>query len=65
MHRSNLLGVDRQRVTVDGRKSITALWNSINWNKVKQDVNRMQTRIVKAVKAGNNRLLSRNQLLGV
>jgi len=50
MHRFNLLGVDRQWATIDGRKSFEALWNSINWNKVKQIVNRLQARIVKAVK---------------
>ena len=49
MHRFNLLGVDRQWATIDGRKSFEALWNSINWNKVKQIVNRLQARIVKAV----------------
>ena len=50
MNRSNLFGVDRQRRTVDGQESITILWNSINWNEVKQNVNRLQTGIVKAVK---------------
>ena len=48
----NLLGVDRQwNLSIDGRKSNSDLWNSINWKKVKQIVNRLQTRIVKAVKA--------------
>jgi len=47
----NLLGVDRQwNLSIDGRKSNSDLWNSINWKKVKQIVNRLQTRIVKAVK---------------
>jgi len=50
MHRFNLLGADRQWATIDDRKSFEALWNSINWNKVKQIVNRLQARIVKAVK---------------
>jgi len=46
----NLLGVDRQwNLSIDGRKSNSDLWNSINWKKVKQIVNRLQTRIVKAV----------------
>jgi len=49
MHQFNLLGVDRQWVTINGRKSFGTLWNSINWNQVKQIVNRLQTRIVKAV----------------
>jgi hypothetical protein len=52
MHRFNLLGADRQWATIDGRKSFEALWNSINWNKVKRIVNRLQARIVKAVKDG-------------
>ena len=47
----NLLGVDRQwNLSIDGRKSNSDLWNSTNWKKVKQIVNRLQTRIVKAVK---------------
>ena len=47
----NLLGVDRQwNLSIDGRKSNYDLWNSINWKKVKQIVNRLQTRIVKAAK---------------
>jgi hypothetical protein len=53
MHRFNLLGADRQWATIDGRKSFEALWNSINWNKVKQIVNRLQARIVKAVNLKN------------
>jgi len=53
MHRFNLLGVDRQWATIDGRKNFEALWNSINWNKVKQIVNRLQARIVKAVNSKN------------
>ena len=52
MQTFNLLGVDRQwNSSIDGRKSVSDLWDSINWKKVKQDVNRLQTRIVKAVKA--------------
>jgi len=47
----NLSGVDRQwNLAIDGRKSNSDLWDSINWKKVKQIVNRLQTRIVKAVK---------------
>jgi hypothetical protein len=34
---------------IDGRKSDEELWNSIQWNKVNQIVNCLQTRIVKAV----------------
>jgi len=50
----NLSGVDRRRDSaVDGRKSSSVLWNSIDWKKVNQAVNRLQTRIVKALKAGN------------
>jgi len=63
MHRFNLLGADRQWPTIDGRKSFEALWNSINWNKVKQIVNRLQARIVKAVKARNKKR-SKRLLLG-
>ena len=40
-------------ITIDGRKNPGILWSSINWNQVRQIVNRLQTRIVKAVKAGN------------
>ena len=50
----NLSGVDRQwNLAIDGRKSSSVLWNSIDWKKVNQAVNRLQTRIVKALKAGN------------
>jgi len=63
MHRFNLLGADRQWATIDGRKSFEALWNSINWNKVKQIVNRLQARIVKAVKARNKKLVRSLQRL--
>jgi RNA-directed DNA polymerase len=40
-------------INFDGRKNPGTLWSSINWNQVRQVVNRLQTRIVKAVKAGN------------
>ncbi len=62
MHRFNLSGVDRRR-KADGRKSSTYIWNSINWDEVMRNVNRLQTRIVKAVKAGNNELVRSLQRL--
>ncbi|MBA3035184.1 MAG: hypothetical protein FP814_01695 [Desulfobacterium sp.] len=47
----NLSGVDRQwNLPIDGLKSNSVLWESINWKKVKQAVNCLQARIVKAVK---------------
>jgi len=52
MQTFNLLGVDRQwNLSIDGLKNNSDLWDSINWKKVEQIVNRLQTRIVKAVKA--------------
>ena len=68
MLRLNLIGVDRQwNPSIDGRKGNEDLWNSINWEKAKRIVNRLQTRIVKAVKIGDKqkvrslqRLLSRS-----
>jgi RNA-directed DNA polymerase len=61
----SLSGVDRQwNLAIDGRKSNSVLWDSINWKNVKQAVNRLQTRIVKAVKAGNmKRVRSLQRLL--
>lgn len=61
----NLSGVDRQwNSAIDGRKSNSVLWDSIDWKKVKQVVNRLQTRIVKALKAGNmERVRSLQRLL--
>lgn len=54
MPRFNLFGEDRQWASsIDGRKSKAALWNSVNWNKAKRIVDHLQSRIVKAVKAGN------------
>lgn len=51
MQRFNLLGEDRQwRDVIDGRRSKSALWEAIDWNTIKRSVNRLQTRIVKAVK---------------
>jgi hypothetical protein len=38
-------------LAIDDRKSNGALWNSIDWEKARRIVNRLQTRIVKAVKA--------------
>ena len=38
---------------IDGLKSDDELWNSIQWNKVNQIVNCLQTRIVKAVTVNN------------
>jgi hypothetical protein len=56
MQRLNLIGVDRQWTpSIDDRKGESVLWNSINWRKAKQIVNGLQTRIVKAVKAGNKK----------
>ncbi|MBA3035122.1 MAG: hypothetical protein FP814_01380 [Desulfobacterium sp.] len=47
----NLSGVDRQwDLTVDGRKSNSVLWDSIDWKKVRQAVNRLQVSIVKALR---------------
>jgi RNA-directed DNA polymerase len=63
MNRLNLLGVDRQWQTIDDRMSKDTLWNSINWNEVKRIVNRLQTRIVKAVKARNKKLIRSLQRL--
>ena len=63
MNRSNPLGADRQWITIDDRKNNEALWNSINWNKVKLIVNRLQARIVKAVKARNKNLVRSLQRL--
>lgn len=63
MNRLNLLGGDRQWQTIDDRMSKETLWNSINWNEVKRIVNRLQTRIVKAVKARNKKLVRSLQRL--
>ncbi len=52
MNLLNLSGVDRQQ-KADGRKSSTHIWNSIDWDQAMRNVNRLQTRIVKAVKAGD------------
>jgi RNA-directed DNA polymerase len=54
MLRLNLIGEDRQWASpIDGRKSKSVLWNSIDWEKARRIVNRLQARIVKAVKAGD------------
>lgn len=62
MHRFNLLGVDRRR-KADDRKSSTHIWNSIKWDEVMRNVNRLQARIVKAVKARNKNLVRSLQRL--
>ncbi len=38
-------------------------WDKIDWNKIKEKVNRLQTRIVKAVRQGKERLVKRLQYL--
>ena len=63
MNRSNHLGVDRQWASIDDRMSNEALWNAINWKKVELIVNRLQARIVKAVKARNRNLVRSLQRL--
>lgn len=45
-------GYRRWTITTDGLKSNELLWNSIKWGEVENIVYRLQTRIVKAVKAG-------------
>ena len=56
MLRLNLIGVDRQWVSpIDDCKSKSVLWNSIDWEEARQIVNGLQTRIVKAVKAGDRK----------
>jgi RNA-directed DNA polymerase len=47
-------------LTVDGLKSDSQKWESTDWNKVKTVVNRLQIRIVKAIKAGD-----RNKVRGL
>jgi len=48
---------------IDGQKSDGGLWNSINWKEITQIVNRLQMRIVKAVKAKNRELVRSLQRL--
>lgn len=50
-------------IVIDGLKSDGDLWQSINWKKVSQIVNRLQVRIVKAVKAKNRELVRSLQRL--
>lgn len=50
-------------IVIDGLKSDGDLWHSIIWKKVNQIVNRLQVRIVKAVKAKNRELVRSLQRL--
>lgn len=50
-------------IVIDGLKSDGDLWHSINWKAVSQIVNRLQVRIVKAVKAKNRELVRSLQRL--
>ena len=54
-------------IAIDGPKNFDFAWNTIDWDAMKATVNRLQARIVKAVKEGNKekvrslqRLLSRS-----
>lgn len=44
-------------------ESLANQWESINWDKIKNDVNRLQTRIAKATKNGDNNKAKRLQYL--
>lgn len=46
-----MVRIDDGGKAIDGLKSGDELWTSINWKKITQDVNCLQARIVKAVKA--------------
>lgn len=51
-------------LTIDGLKSDSERWEHIDWNKVRAIVNRLQIRIVKAIKAGDrNKVRSLQRLL--
>ena len=50
-------------IVIDGLKSDGDLWASVNWKEVNQIVNRLQVRIVKAVKAKNRKLVRSLQRL--
>jgi RNA-directed DNA polymerase len=50
-------------IVIDGLKSDGDLWSSVNWKEVNQIVNRLQVRIVKAVKAKNRELVRSLQRL--
>lgn len=41
--------------TADASSKFATEWHAINWHKVQREVNRLQTRIVEAKKAGNLR----------
>ena len=40
-------------LAIDGPKNFEFAWNSIDWNVMWNNVNRLQARIVKAVQEGN------------
>ena len=40
-------------IAIDGLENFEFSWNSIDWNGMKNNVNRLQARIVKAVQEGN------------
>lgn len=48
-----MVRIDDGCKAIDGLKGDDELWTSINWKKIIQDVNCLQVRIVKAVKAEN------------
>jgi RNA-directed DNA polymerase len=48
-----MVRIDGSGNATDGLKNDNDLWDSINWKKIYQVVNRLQIRIVKAVTAGN------------
>jgi len=50
-------------IVIDGLKSDAELWDSIDWKRVNQIVNRLQVRIVKAEKAKNRELIRSLQRL--
>ena len=51
-------------VTIDGLKSDSQYWKHVDWKKAEAIVNRLQIRIVKAIKAGDkNRVRSLQRLL--
>ena len=51
-------------VTIDGLKSDSQYWKHVDWKKADAIVNRLQIRIVKAIKAGDkNRVRSLQRLL--
>jgi len=40
-------------IAIDGLKNLDFAWKTIDWKAMQDNVNRLQTRIVKAVKEGN------------